>query len=966
MRNFRALLTAAVFLCGSQTAAIAQSLPAPWSSADVGGPALTGSATSASGTFTVDAGGIDIAGTSDQFHFVYRPLSRDGEIVARIDSLVNTNSAAKAGVMFRDALTGNGRYAMMMITPGIGFRFQRRPATGGSTIWTTGPSGAAPAWVKLVRMGDMFVGYSSTNGTTWQGIGAETIPMGETVYVGLAVTSRNATMVTRATLSNLTVIGQSGNQAPAVTITQPATGTQVAAPATVTINATATDPENRMASVGFYVEGTLISTDTTAPYSASWSASTPGTYSLTARAQDADGGSTTSSAVSVTVTGANQPPTVSLTAPATGSTFTAPATITLTASGSDPEGPLARVEFFNGTTLLGTDTSAPYAFTWSNVAAGSYGLRAVAYDSAGTSASSATATVTVSAANSPPSVSLTSPASGSSYTAPATINLAATAADSNGSVARVDFFSGSTQLGSDTTAPYAFTWSNVAAGSYSLRAVAFDNAGASTSSATATVSVTTPSNGVPTVSLTSPTAGATFTAPATISLAANASDPEGQLARVEFFQGTTQLGVDTTAPYALTWSNVAAGTYSLTARAFDSAGGTATSTPVSVTVTGGGSTTLPTPWASMDVGAPATAGNATYSGSIFTVDAAGTDINGTSDQMHFVYRAVTGNGEIVARVNSLTNTHPFAKAGVMYRDSLTAGGRYAMMMLTGASGYRFQRRPATGGSTIDTTGPAGAAPGWVKVVRSGDTLIGYSSSDGVTWTGLGAESIPMGQTVYVGLAVTSHNASTLTRAAFSSVNVTNPSAGGNQPPTASLTSPAAGATFAAPATINLTANASDPEGQLARVEFFSGTTLLGTDTTAPYAFTWSNVAAGTYSLRAVAYDSAGVSGSSATVSVTVSTGSSTPPTGVVFAASSDHSTNVTNYLLKVFPQGANPDTATPVATSDLAKPTPAGNNDITVDRASFFAGLPPGTYIATVTAIGPGGQTRSASVSFVR
>ena len=75
---------------------------------------------------------------------------------------------------------------------------------------------------------------------------------------------------------------------------------------------------------------------------------------------------------------------------------------------------------------------------------------------------------------------------------------------------------------------------------------------------------------------------------------------------------------------------------------------------------------------------------------------------------------------------------------------------------------------------------------------------------------------------------------------------------------------------------------------------------------------------------------------------------------------------MTNYLLKVFPQGANPETATPVATSDLGKPTPAGNNDITVDRASFFAGLPSGNYIATVTAIGPGGQTRSASVSFVR
>jgi len=87
---------------------------------------------------------------------------------------------------------------------------------------------------------------------------------------------------------------------------------------------------------------------------------------------------------------------------------------------------------------------------------------------------------------------------------------------------------------------------------------------------------------------------------------------------------------------------------------------------------------------------------------------------------------------------------------------------------------------------------------------------------------------------------------------------------------------------------------------------------------------------------------------------------------VVFTASADHATRVSSYLLKVFTQGANPNTATPVASSDLGKPTPAANNDITVDRAAFFSALPAGNYIATVTAIGPGGQTPSSSVPFVR
>ena len=107
------------------------------------------------------------------------------------------------------------------------------------------------------------------------------------------------------------------------------------------------------------------------------------------------------------------------------------------------------------------------------------------------------------------------------------------------------------------------------------------------------------------------------------------------------------------------------------------------------------------------------------------------------------------------------------------------------------------------------------------------------------------------------------------------------------------------------------------------------------------------------------------SATSAAVTVSV-TAASTPPRLVVFTASTDHATNVTSYLLEVFASGANPNTATPVATSDLGKPAPAANNDITVDRSTFFSGLAPGNYLATVSAIGPGGRTRSASVSFTR
>ena len=146
--------------------------------------------------------------------------------------------------------------------------------------------------------------------------------------------------------------------------------------------------------------------------------------------------------------------------------------------------PSARVDFYQGTTLLGSDSTSPYAFGWASVAAGSYTLRAVAVDNAGASTTSATVTVSVSApANIAPAVSLTAPAPGSSVTGPANITVSATASDSDGSVARVDFYQGTALIGSDTSSPYSVAWSSVPAGSYTFRAIAYDSGGASTTSA---------------------------------------------------------------------------------------------------------------------------------------------------------------------------------------------------------------------------------------------------------------------------------------------------------------------------------------------------------------------------------------------------------------------------------------------------------------------------------------------------
>lgn len=191
--------------------------------------------------------------------------------------------------------------------------------------------------------------------------------------------------------------------------------------------------------------------------------------------------------------------------------------------------------------------------------------------------------VSVQAANALPSVTLSQPTNGQAFTAPATVNLAATASDTDGTVAKVEFFNGTTKLGEDTTAPYTFSWSGVGAGSYTLSARATDNAGGTSTSAPSTITVSA-TNAPPAVSITSPADGAVFAWKPTISITATASDPDGSVTKVEFLDGATVIGQDTSAPYSLTWRNVPQGSHVLTVRATDNAGAVTTSGKISITV----------------------------------------------------------------------------------------------------------------------------------------------------------------------------------------------------------------------------------------------------------------------------------------------------------------------------------------------------------------------------------------------
>jgi regulation of enolase protein 1 (concanavalin A-like superfamily) len=642
-------------------------LAAPWDNQDVGSVGRAGSATLSSGVFTVNGSGADIWRSADGFHFVYRTLTGDGQIIARLSSLTHADDWSKAGVMMRDGLGPGEPHAFALLSATGQIRLQSRQYPGASTASIYKSTGTFPHWVRLVRAGNTFRAYFSTDGTTWTSGGSTTIVMGATIYVGLAVSSHNQSALATARFQN----------------------------------------------------------------------------------------------VSVTSTASNTPPVVSLTAPANGAQFTAPATVQMSATASDSGGSIQHVQFFNGSTLIGTDT----------------------------------------------------------------------------------------------TSPYAVTVNNVPEGSYTLKAVALDNAGATASSS------------------------------------------------------------------------------------------------VSITVKPGTSD-----WLDDDIGSVGSAlGSATFDLNRITVRGAGADIWGTSDGFHFAYQTLTGDGEIVARVESIQATDIWAKAGVMMREALTGSSVHAFALESASQGVAFQRRLTPGGSSSHTAGSTSPAPRWVRLARQGSTFIASESANGTSWTVIGSQTINMPQTLYAGLAVTSHSVGVLTTAVFSNVSIKAAAPSTNQPPSVSITTPVSGASFTAPATIAIAANASDSDG-IAQVQFFAGSTLVGTDTSSPYTYSWTNVAAGSYSLTAVAKDNLGATRTSAAVTVTVAA-TTGPPTKVVFTPSPDHAI-VTSYLLEIYRAGTTPGSTTPVASRNLGKPAIV-SGEITVDVATLITPLAPGNYIATVSAVNSAGAGRS-------
>ena len=540
----------------------------PWMTQDVGTVGVLGSASFNNGVFTVTGAGADIWNTSDAFRFVFAPVTGNCTIIARVTALQNVDPWSKAGVMIRESLAANAMNACIAVTPGNGVTWQTRSTTGGATGNAATGGLTAPYWVKLVRSGNTFTGFRSTDGTNWTQQGSATFTMASTAYIGLALTSHNSSTLCTATFDNVTAPGWS-NPAPPnapASLAANVTNWNAALTWTASINAISYNVKRAVAYGGPYI---IVANVATTNYTDTSLASGPIYYY----------------AVSA-----------------------------LNPGGESANSPLAIVNA-QGFAPAGLSASAvsvtQVALVWNMFTnATSYNVKR-------------------------------SPASGGPYTTVAT--------------------------GVTTT---NYTDSMPAGMKYYYVVSAVSNVLETLNSSEATIN-------------------------------------------------------------------------------------------------------LPYPWLTQDIGAVGVTGSATYSNGVFSVTGGGADIQGNGDAFRFVYVTATGNCTITARVPSVQNTDPWSKAGVMIRESLNTNSANAFIAVTPGNGVTWQYRSSAGGGTTYNNTTGLGAPDWVRLVRNGNTFTGYCSADGATWTQQGTAAFTIASTVYVGLALTSHNSLSLCAATFDNASAPN-------------------------------------------------------------------------------------------------------------------------------------------------------------------------------------------------
>jgi hypothetical protein len=394
-----------------------------------------------------------------------------------------------------------------------------------------------------------------------------------------------------------------------------------------------------------------------------------------------------------------------------------------------------------------------------------------------------------------------------------------------------------------------------------------------------------PTNVSPVVELDSPADGSTLAAPASVVVAASASDADGAVAQVEFFANGTLIGSRTAAPWSVAWGGVAEGAYTLTARVTDDRGAATVSDAIRITVNA----------PPQDQPAPATSKEIVLHAKDATV-AAGWTVTPDAGAAGLarLQNANAGAARVPAALASPSDYFEMtfaAEAGIPYRlwirgkatsNNWANDSVYVQfdgsVDAAGAPVYRIGTTSSTRWQLEDYTNAGLSGWGW-QDNGYGDApdVLGvpiYFSASGlqklrvqVREDGLGIDQIVLSAERFLDAAPGTTKNDTTILSASSGVT--------NARPTVALFAPTPGSVWTAPATITVSANAGDTDGTVARVEFFANGTAIGSRTAAPWSITWTGAGAGSYTITARATDNSGASTTSAGVGITVGTSAPT-------------------------------------------------------------------------------------------
>lgn len=684
-------------------------------------------------------------------------------------------------------------------------------------------------------------------------------------YVTAKVIYTNSEEITSQSI-NITV-NRPENQLPTVSLSSPTEDTQFYDGDNISLVAEASDPDGSVFKVEFYNNEILIAEDFYSPYQYLWTDVEVGTYNFTAKVIDSDNTTSVSENISISVNERiNISPTVSITSPANSTTFIEGSSITITANAVDSDGSVSNVEFYNGLTLLGQDNSYPYQYTIVETTPGNYSLTAKVFDNNFESAISDTINVTVNPPeNIPPTVNISSPSDDSIFTELDTVTITVNASDIDGDITRVLIYSGDTILTELNTTPYEYSIIDISPGAYEFSAIAYDNDGDETISNTISITVNEKINIPPVITLTSPSDGESFIEGVEIILQAEASDSDGFVSKVEFYQNATLLGDDNNSPYTYEWNNFQLGTYVITAKVYDDLGLTINSESISINIV-----EPPNQFPSIEITSPNN-NNTFIEGDNITVTVSATDTDGSISSVEFyngneflgedfsepyefiISNSNTGGYSLTAKVidddNAVTTSEPISitvnpPANIPPEITITSHENSEVV---------------TYGSDILLTVDATDSDGYITKVEffSGDSLLGHDSTAPFEYTWSDVDSGTYDLTC---IAYDDDGDSTPSSTTSIFVNIY---------PTISITSPAGNSNFVEQDSINIEIDASDSDGTVQRVDFYNGDTLIGQDFLSPYSYEIPSAEVGSYTISARVIDDIGSENLSETVTVIV-------------------------------------------------------------------------------------------------